>query len=148
MFGDDDPDLGRLQRRLTDAERGMDAMERDLDRRIMDIFRLNRELEEERLERIRLEGEALDLVAEVNRLRRILGAGQASELPEPMCADCGRHPDDIFEYARESTGEDLDPVDYVRQEEGTYNRDNGHFLCTMCYINAGQPSAAGGWVAP
>jgi hypothetical protein len=28
----------------------------------------------------------------------------------------------------------------VREEEGTYNPANGHFLCTHCYIAAGMPS--------
>jgi hypothetical protein len=37
---------------------------------------------------------------------------------------------------------------YVRNEEGTYNQDNGHFLCTDCYIKAGMPSSSLGWVCP
>jgi hypothetical protein len=33
--------------------------------------------------------------------------------------------------------------------DGTYNAENGHFLCTECYIKAGCPSAPGrGWKAP
>lgn len=30
-------------------------------------------------------------------------------------------------------------VDYVRAEDGTYNRENGHFLCDKCYLRAGMP---------
>lgn len=39
---------------------------------------------------------------------------------------------------------------YVAYNEGTYNPDNGHFLCDECYIAAGMPSAPGlkGWVCP
>lgn len=43
------------------------------------------------------------------------------------------------------------PAEWVIQEEGTYNRENGHFACDSCYINIGQPSrpmSEGGWVAP
>lgn len=38
--------------------------------------------------------------------------------------------------------------EYVRQEEGTYNRENEHFLCDECYIKAGQPSSPSGWKCP
>jgi len=37
---------------------------------------------------------------------------------------------------------------YVRRNEGTYNRTNGHFACDECYISIGQPVAANGWMAP
>lgn len=70
------------------------------------------------------------------------------EEPEPVCAGCGRHPGQIPEYGSAMTGSALAPGDYVRAEEGTYNDENGHFLCTQCYIEAGMPSAPGGWVAP
>jgi hypothetical protein len=30
-------------------------------------------------------------------------------------------------------------ADYVRREEGTFNRENGHFLCDRCYISHGMP---------
>jgi hypothetical protein len=42
----------------------------------------------------------------------------------------------------------MTPDDFVREEEGTFNRSNGHFLCTDCYIAAGMPSSPEGWVAP
>jgi len=63
-------------------------------------------------------------------------------------AGCGRVPDEISEYQPESTGELLSPRAYVMREEGTLNRQNGHFLCTSCYIKAGQPSSPWGWTAP
>ncbi len=55
------------------------------------------------------------------------------------CANCHRTPDEIEEYSREATGEDMDPVDYVRRNEGTFNRATGGFYCTECYIKIGMP---------
>lgn len=44
---------------------------------------------------------------------------------------------------------DCTPTEYVLAEEGTLNSENGHFLCTSCYIKAGQPSAPfPGWKCP
>lgn len=37
---------------------------------------------------------------------------------------------------------------YVEQTEGTYNPDNGHFLCDQCYIEVGMPSSRYGWKCP
>jgi hypothetical protein len=37
---------------------------------------------------------------------------------------------------------------YVLVEEGTYNPENGHFLCDVCYIEAGQPTSRTGWRCP
>jgi hypothetical protein len=39
---------------------------------------------------------------------------------------------------RPATAEERE--DYIREEEGTYNATNGHFLCDTCYLNAGMPS--------
>jgi hypothetical protein len=68
----------------------------------------------------------------------------------PVCIGCGKHPHELSEYvdaAREDGRGDADA--YVRREEGTYNRENGHFLCTLCYVKAGMPSRPGrGWKAP
>lgn len=64
------------------------------------------------------------------------------------CTGCNRTPEDIEEYLPENTGSGLDAVEYVIREEGTYNPENGHFLCTSCYIAAGMPTAPGGWRAP
>jgi hypothetical protein len=41
----------------------------------------------------------------------------------------------------------MTPDDFVWREEGTLNRETGHFLCTSCYIKAGMPSSPRGWVA-
>jgi heterodisulfide reductase subunit A-like polyferredoxin len=66
----------------------------------------------------------------------------------PICVGCKKHPKDIDEYAESAKAEGMTPDAYVRMEEGTYNRDNGHFLCTDCYCAAGCPSTPNGWVAP
>lgn len=66
----------------------------------------------------------------------------------PVCIGCGKHPEDLIEYSRVFTGEDIDPDEYVRCYERTYNSCNGHFTCTDCYLAAGQPSSPVGWVAP
>lgn len=67
---------------------------------------------------------------------------------QPFCTGCDLTPDQISEYSQDMTGSNLSPDEYVKREEGTYNRENGHFLCTSCYIKAGQPSSPTGWVAP
>lgn len=71
-----------------------------------------------------------------------------SKLPDPICTGCNKRPDDIEEYVDMGKAEEMTPDEFVRTEEGTYNKDNGHFLCTECYIRAGQPSSPRGWTAP
>lgn len=68
----------------------------------------------------------------------------------PLCIGCGRSPRDMSEYVTAAQDYGMDPTQYVRQEEGTYNPKNGHFCCTECYVDRlGMPSSApGGWVAP
>jgi len=55
------------------------------------------------------------------------------------CNGCKRTPTQITAYAWFAEGEGLTNDEYVIQEEGTYNRANGHFWCDECYIAAGQP---------
>jgi hypothetical protein len=55
---------------------------------------------------------------------------------------------ELEEYIEIAKVEEMTPDDYVREEEGTYNPENGHFLCTPCYVEAGMPSGPHGWVAP
>lgn len=70
--------------------------------------------------------------------------------PRLVCIGCNQTPGEIGEYSPISTGEDMTPDEYVWMEEGTLNRENGHFLCTDCYIKAGQPSLPfpDRWIAP
>lgn len=55
------------------------------------------------------------------------------------CNGCGRHPQTIDEYRTMAEREETTPAKFVIENEGTLNRDNGHFWCTTCYISAGQP---------
>jgi hypothetical protein len=71
---------------------------------------------------------------------------------ELSCAGCHKTPSELQEYIDaakpECSGEEnMTPDEYVWQEEGTLNRESGHFLCTDCYVKAGCPSSPRGWVA-
>jgi len=68
--------------------------------------------------------------------------------PNPICTGCNKRPEEIDEYIEIAEIEEITPDDFVREEEGTYNPENGHFLCTNCYIKAGMPSSPKGWIAP
>lgn len=85
--------------------------------------------------------------------------GVLKPTPLPYCIGCCQYADAITSCQQaavcgleEETGM-VTPGqvrDWVRQNEGTYNAKNGHFLCDECYIAAGQPSlpAPARWVAP
>lgn len=72
------------------------------------------------------------------------------DIIKPLCTGCNKHPNEIEEYIDGATECEMTPDAYVREEEGTYNHANGHFLCTDCYIKAGMPSLRypAKWVAP
>jgi hypothetical protein len=80
-----------------------------------------------------------------NRMSSSFATGARHEV---ICIGCGKKPAELAEYVEMAEIEDMTPDDYVRSEEGTYNRDNGHFLCSPCYVDAGMPSSPRGWVAP
>lgn len=65
-----------------------------------------------------------------------------------ICIGCNKSPGEIEEYVEMANEEGCTPDEYVRREEGTYNRENGHFACTDCYCDMGMPSSPRGWVAP
>ncbi len=70
---------------------------------------------------------------------------------KPICTGCNKHPEDIEEYSEIASEIDTSLDVYVRNEEGTYNPSNGHFLCTDCYIEAGMPATDSnepGWICP
>ncbi len=83
-----------------------------------------------------------------NAYIQIHGAAKKQSPVEPVCIRCKKRPGQIEEYIEAAADEEMTPDEYVRQEEGTYNRENGHFLCTPCYVKAGMPSSPQGWVAP
>lgn len=66
----------------------------------------------------------------------------------PICTGCNKRPDELEEYIESAADCNMTPDDYVKEEEGTYNPANGHFLCTDCYIKAGMPTARPQWIAP
>lgn len=68
----------------------------------------------------------------------------------PICVGCKKTPSEIEEYVEMAKEEKITPDRYVMESEGTYNRLNGHFMCTDCYIEAGMPSlpAPAKWIAP
>lgn len=72
----------------------------------------------------------------------------AATTQRPVCTGCNKRPYEIEEYVEIAKEEGMTPDDYVREGEGTYNSDNGHFLCTSCYVRAGMPSSPMGWTAP
>ena len=76
---------------------------------------------------------------------------------EMVCQGCGRRLHEIPEFKDlawyeqdqpEPTDEEVDQIAW--EEEGTLNVTNGHFLCNVCYIRAGQPSLPfpNRWVCP
>jgi hypothetical protein len=67
---------------------------------------------------------------------------------QPICIGCNKQPEELEEYIEAAEDHEISPTEYVKQEEGTYNSLNGHFLCTDCYIKAGMPSSPTGWKAP
>jgi hypothetical protein len=70
--------------------------------------------------------------------------------PQPICIGCDSTPEEISVYVWAADASAQTPSDYVRENEGTLNPANGHFLCDGCYIDAGMPTAPGpyGWRAP
>lgn len=68
--------------------------------------------------------------------------------PLALCIGCNKLAAELAEYIRLAEDNNMTPGDYVRKEEGTYNPENGHFLCTPCYVAIGMPSSPHGWHAP
>lgn len=63
---------------------------------------------------------------------------------DPMCRRYASDISDLDDFLEEGQTRE----EYVIQEEGTYNPENGHFLCDSCYIKAGMPSSPFGWKCP
>ena len=57
------------------------------------------------------------------------------------CNGCKKHPSEIGEYnfLKQDEPENMKWDELMDLNEGTYNKENGHFLCTNCYIKAGMP---------
>lgn len=67
---------------------------------------------------------------------------------KPICVGCNKRPEDLVEYQDMGELHGMTANSFVLMFEGTLNKDNGHFLCSPCYIEAGCPSSPQGWVAP
>lgn len=71
-----------------------------------------------------------------------------TNLVKPFCVGCGKTPDELSEYVSAAHDAEMAPDEYVIKFEGTLNPNNGHFTCTKCYIELGQPATRYGWKAP
>ncbi len=67
--------------------------------------------------------------------------------PNMICIGCQKSPSELPEYVEMGQKEGMSADDYCWEEEGTLNTENGHFLCTECYVKAGCPSSPTGWTA-
>eukprot|EP00966_Prymnesium_polylepis_P317043 7325147-Prymnesium_polylepis.2 len=56
-----------------------------------------------------------------------------------MCARCKRAPEEFEEYILAAEDERITPTEYVKREEGTYDKETGLFWSTECYIILGCP---------
>jgi hypothetical protein len=100
---------------------------------------------------------------EAERRYRVLSEHR-DDPEDPICVGCARRPAELPEYdylIEEFEGEHFDQDGNFREltlaekrreaclaEEGTLNRENGHFLCNEDYIRNGSPSSPRGWVCP
>lgn len=77
------------------------------------------------------------------------GRKMTPDIPFPLiCVGCGKAPDQLNEYVEAAQELHISPEQYVINEEGTLNIENGHFVCTPCYVHMGCPSSPTGWKAP
>lgn len=67
---------------------------------------------------------------------------------EFICVGCGKAPNELTCYTPYAREAGVSNEEYVFNEEGTLNTENGHFLCDLCYVKAGAPSSPRGWKAP
>lgn len=74
------------------------------------------------------------------RLPWVRKGPHADEERRMRCAGCGLHPVKIRAYDTFAEAEGCESnAEFVRKNEGTYNKANGHFWCDACYIAAGMP---------
>ena len=72
---------------------------------------------------------------------------------EPYCFRCGKPASSFISGAMMAEDDEpISPAEYIRREEGTYNRDTNRFACDACYIAigmpVGEPGNDYGWKAP
>lgn len=76
------------------------------------------------------------------------GRKMTPKIPLLICVGCGKAPDQLDEYIEAGRESNMSPEQYCWEEECTLNIENGHFMCTTCYVAAGCPSSPWGWKAP
>jgi hypothetical protein len=62
------------------------------------------------------------------------------------CNGCKKRPDQIDDIRESASANRMTPLDYVKVLEPTFNKGNGHFMCTDCYMDAAITDPA--WRAP
>lgn len=55
------------------------------------------------------------------------------------CAKCRKTPEETPEYVAEGRINGMTPEEFVKEKEGTYQKEIGSFLCTECYVAVGMP---------
>jgi hypothetical protein len=70
--------------------------------------------------------------------------------PALVCFYCHRTPAEIPVYVECGQANEVSAEEYVWHEEGTLNRETGHFACDDCYVRIGMPVGERGtrWTAP
>ena len=106
-------------------------------------------------EQLRPIAEHYGIVMREARRRHTVMLAHKDDRNDPICLGCAKRPYEINGYriaAHENEG-DPAPTDaqitrWVIENEGTFNRQNGHLLCDQCYIINGCPTSDQGWVCP
>jgi|GEM_PF-1050577 len=55
------------------------------------------------------------------------------------CKICEKQPHEIYEYVSAAKAEGITPLEFVEENEGTYNPEKQLFYCTNCYVDIGMP---------
>ncbi|MEK3909663.1 hypothetical protein [Oceanobacillus sp. FSL W7-1309] len=56
-----------------------------------------------------------------------------------ICPYCNRKPNEIPEYQQGAQENEMNPIEYVRMDEGTYHVQTDLFCCSDCYFSQGMP---------
>ena len=105
-------------------------------------------------EQLRIGAEFYGISTEEARRRNEVMLVHVDDPEDPICMGCVRRPQEIpiyvefAEWEAKECERSITPTKYVQENEGTFNWNNGHFLCDECYIKNGQPSSPTGWTCP
>lgn len=64
------------------------------------------------------------------------------------CIDCGKKPEEIKYIVNNAKADKVTPDEWIKENEGTFNRENNKFYCDPCYIAAGTPLGKAGAEQP